>query len=106
MGFNAATYRLDTQLELFDIMDAAVAAVADGGVGITVEVEDNKTAKSLALRLHKFRLAYEEQTDDSSLKYAYAGLKIAPSCVDDFSGVSVSIPKPNSWKITKLVSTE
>ena len=105
MGFKAETYRLDTQIELFDIMDAAVSAVTEGKPGIVVTVEDDKVAKALVLRLHKFRLAFEAQTDDPSLKYNYAGLKIAPCLVSagaDKSGVSVAVANSNAWKITVL----
>jgi hypothetical protein len=86
-------------------MDAAVAAVTDGKSGIFVETESDGAARSLALRLHKFRQAYEAQAEGTTSQYTYAGLKITPALMDrgcEFAGVNVMLAEDKDWNIKVL----
>jgi hypothetical protein len=86
-------------------MDAAVAAIAEGKTGIHLGCKDDKEAKSLVLRLHKFRQAYEAQALDETTKHAYAGLKITSTTFDqghEQPGVSIVVASGNTWKIKVL----
>ncbi len=104
MGFNPKTYRLDTQADLWELMDAAVAALEAGKQGIFTEVDNDAAARSLVLRLHKFRHAFEAQYDEA-VKFKYAGLKISPALISaghEFPGVTIAIAEHKPWKITVL----
>lgn len=102
MGFNPETYRLDTQTDLWETLEAAVLAIEDGKSGVFSAVDTSNEARSLALRLHKFRQAYEEQNKEQDTQYRYAGLKISATILSGGCGVSITVSTYNPPKITVL----